>query len=81
MSFTPFHSNSKLILFFVAIAGGGSMTSTQSSQAAVSQTLDIDKKWDEASQQLSVVLESGGEFLTDIVPFDAASDIPIDDQK
>lgn len=69
-------------LFYFYFIGSGSAQSTQipaASQLTFSQ--ELDRKWDEASQQLSVVLEGGGEFLTDIVPFDAASDIPIDDQK
>ncbi|XP_056642812.1 protein timeless homolog [Diorhabda sublineata] len=42
--------------------------------------LNLDDMWDEASPQISAILESGGEFLTD-VPFDAASDVPLDQQK
>lgn len=64
-----------------SITGNDSTQLSQINQTPVSQSLDLDRKWDEASQQLSVVLESGGDFLTDIVPFDAASDVPIDEQK
>ncbi|XP_074037876.1 circadian regulator timeout [Leptinotarsa decemlineata] len=41
----------------------------------------LEKQWDETGPQLSAVLESGGDFLTDVVPFDAASEVPIDEQK
>lgn len=43
--------------------------------------LQLDSMWDEASPQISTVLQNTTEFPNDIVPFDAASDIPIDDQK
>ncbi|KAJ8921929.1 hypothetical protein NQ315_008563 [Exocentrus adspersus] len=43
--------------------------------------LNLEGRWDEASPQLSIVLEGGAEFATDVVPFDAASEVPIDDQK
>nr|XP_022919507.1 protein timeless homolog [Onthophagus taurus] len=42
---------------------------------------DLNALWDEASPQLSVVLEGGLGIPKDIVPFDAASDAPIDEQK
>lgn len=37
--------------------------------------------WDEASPQLSTILEGVLELAEPVVPFDAASDVPIDDQK
>ncbi|CAG9838377.1 unnamed protein product [Diabrotica balteata] len=42
--------------------------------------LNLDEMWDKVSPELSAIIESGGEFLTD-APFDATLDIPIDDQK
>lgn len=70
------------VFYFFYFPGSGSAQSTQTSAASqLTFSQELDRKWDEASQQLSVVLEGGGEFLTDIVPFDAASDVPIDDQK
>ncbi|XP_060524214.1 protein timeless homolog isoform X2 [Cylas formicarius] len=47
----------------------------------VAEELNLDGKWDEVGPQLSCVLETVTEFPTDVVPFDAASDTPIDDQK
>lgn len=47
----------------------------------INQELNVDEMWDEASPQLSSTLENGTEFPSDISPFDAASDVPIDDQK
>ncbi|XP_066149968.1 protein timeless homolog isoform X2 [Euwallacea fornicatus] len=45
------------------------------------QELDLESMWDEASPQISTVLQDVREFPNDIAPFDAASDVPIDDQK
>lgn len=42
--------------------------------------LQLDSMWDEASPQISTVLQNTTEFPKD-APFDAASDVPIDDQK
>nr|WAM46971.1 protein timeless 2 [Chrysoperla nipponensis] len=43
--------------------------------------MDIHGQWDDVATQISVVLENDGAIPKDIVPFDAASDVPIDDQK
>ncbi|KAJ8982321.1 hypothetical protein NQ317_006666 [Molorchus minor] len=61
-----------------AAAGGGGGDQT------VEQTAtdpNLEGRWDEVAPQLSIVLEGGTDFLTDVVPFDAASEVPIDDQK
>uniref|UniRef100_A0AAR5P976 Timeless N-terminal domain-containing protein n=1 Tax=Dendroctonus ponderosae TaxID=77166 RepID=A0AAR5P976_DENPD len=52
----------------------------QKSQPAATE-LNLDEMWDEVSPQLSTVLDSNLELASDITPFDAASDVPIDDQK
>nr|CAI5845784.1 unnamed protein product [Callosobruchus analis] len=49
--------------------------------AAAQAKISLESKWDQAAPQVSAVLQDGGEFLTNEVPFDAASDVPIDDQK
>lgn len=60
----------------------GTITNSQeTSTSEVTFSQQLDRNWDEASQQLSVILEGGGEFFTDVVPFDAASEVPIDDQR
>ncbi|KAG5899963.1 hypothetical protein JTB14_034534 [Gonioctena quinquepunctata] len=41
---------------------------------------NLERQWDEASPQLSAVLESG-QLPSCAVPFDAASEVPIDEQK
>lgn len=43
--------------------------------------MDIHGQWDDVATQISVVLENDGAIPKDIVPFDAASDVPMDDQK
>ncbi|EEZ99220.1 protein timeless homolog isoform X1 [Tribolium castaneum] len=43
--------------------------------------VNLERRWDEAAPQLSTVLEGNADFSTDVVPFDAASDVPIDEQK
>lgn len=43
--------------------------------------LQLDSMWDEASPQISTVLQNTTEFPNDIAPYDAVSDVPIDDQK
>ncbi|KAH1021930.1 hypothetical protein HUJ04_011414, partial [Dendroctonus ponderosae] len=53
---------------------------SQKSQPAATE-LNLDEMWDEVSPQLSTVLDSNLELASDITPFDAASDVPIDDQK
>nr|CAH7762046.1 unnamed protein product [Callosobruchus chinensis] len=54
----------------------------QEAPAAAAQTkITLESQWDQAAPQLSAVLQDGGVFLTNEVPFDAASDVPIDDQK
>ncbi|XP_045461506.1 protein timeless homolog isoform X2 [Harmonia axyridis] len=42
--------------------------------------VSLQNRWDEASQYLATVLE-GNNIPTDVVPFDATSDVPIDEQK
>lgn len=42
---------------------------------------NLNNLWDKAAPQLSAVLESDRNFLTEEVPFDAASDTPIDEQQ
>ncbi|XP_031834411.1 circadian regulator timeout [Nomia melanderi] len=39
----------------------------------------MEERWDEVSPQLSVVMREGA--IPEVVPFDAASDVPIEDQK
>ncbi|KAK9879047.1 hypothetical protein WA026_003863 [Henosepilachna vigintioctopunctata] len=48
---------------------------------SVTQGKNLEQQWDEASQQLSIVLETNSVMPTDIVPFDATSEVPIDEQK
>jgi hypothetical protein len=43
--------------------------------------VNLESQWDEVSPQLSTVLQGNTDFSTDVVPFDAASDVPIDEQK
>ncbi|CAH1127073.1 unnamed protein product [Ceutorhynchus assimilis] len=50
-------------------------------QGPIVQELNLDGMWDEASPQLSTVLEGNVDVSSDVAPFDAASDVPIDDQK
>lgn len=57
-----------------------SKTKRKSENKVKIMDLNLDEMWDEASSQISAILESGEELLTD-VPFDAACDIPIDQQK
>lgn len=45
---------------------------------SLEESLEI--KWDEISPQLSAVLD-GGDNIPELAPFDAASEVPIDDQK
>lgn len=40
-----------------------------------------EESWDQIGPELSAVLQGATEIPTDIVPFDAASDRPIDEQK
>lgn len=47
----------------------------------VAVEIDVEGLWDETSGQLSAVLERGANIPIDVVPFDAASDVPIDEQK
>ncbi|XP_018561954.1 protein timeless homolog [Anoplophora glabripennis] len=49
--------------------------------SATAANLNLEGRWDEAAPQLSIVLERGSDFTADAVPFDAASDVPIDEQK
>ncbi|KAK0096098.1 hypothetical protein PV326_006481 [Microctonus aethiopoides] len=42
-------------------------------------TKSLDERWDEVGPELSAVMQEG--TIPDVVPFDAASDVPIDDQK
>ena len=44
-------------------------------------TVDLEALWDEIGPQLSAVLQSQTEIPNDIVPFDAASDLDMDQQK
>jgi hypothetical protein len=37
--------------------------------------------WDEVGPQISAVLQNDGNIPTDVVPFDAASDRDVDEQK
>lgn len=50
--------------------------------AAGNAEKDLEGRWDEMAPQLSVILEGGGaEIPYGVVPFDATSEVPIDDQK
>lgn len=49
--------------------------------AATVPQINLESKWDEAGPQLSTVLEGTADIPTDVVPFDATSDVPIDEQK
>ncbi|XP_017771147.1 PREDICTED: protein timeless homolog [Nicrophorus vespilloides] len=53
----------------------------ESVETAAPVELNLERMWDEASAQLSVVLEGNLEIPKDVVPFDAGSDVPIDEQK
>ncbi|KAF7285717.1 hypothetical protein GWI33_010138 [Rhynchophorus ferrugineus] len=53
----------------------------QSTISSQPQELNLDNMWDEASPQISSILEHGEKLTSDIVPFDATSDVSIDDQK
>lgn len=53
----------------------------RSAVASQPRELDLDGMWDEVSPQISSVLENNKDISCDVPPFDAASDIPIDDQK
>ncbi|CAG9855567.1 unnamed protein product [Phyllotreta striolata] len=44
-------------------------------------TEKLNRLWESSSPQIVALLESGGSFLTREVPFDAASEVPVDDQK
>lgn len=43
--------------------------------------VNLEREWDELAPQLSIVVEGSLETTTNVVPFDATSDIPIDEQK
>lgn len=43
--------------------------------------INLEEEWDEAAPQLSAVLEGITQPPSNVVPFDAASDVPIDEQK
>ncbi|KAK9703341.1 hypothetical protein QE152_g29405 [Popillia japonica] len=49
--------------------------------AAKTSESDLANRWDEVGPQLSVVLDGRAEIPDDLVPFDATSDVPIDEQK
>ncbi|XP_018327682.1 protein timeless homolog [Agrilus planipennis] len=49
--------------------------------AAVRPEKNLESLWEEVSSQLSAVLENPSQIPSDIVPFDASSDTPIDEQK
>ncbi|XP_050308820.1 protein timeless homolog [Anthonomus grandis grandis] len=60
---------------------GTTKKGSKKSSQPISLTFNLDAMWDETSPQVSAILESNTQLSTDIAPFDAASDIPIDDQK
>lgn len=43
--------------------------------------LNLEGQWDEVAPQLSTILEGNTEVDSNAVPFDPASDVPIDEQK
>lgn len=43
--------------------------------------VNLEAEWDELAPQLSIVIEGSLEIASNVVPFDATSDIPIDEQK
>lgn len=51
--------------------------------AAANLTADeIEQKWQDMASDLSATLQGhGGEIPESVVPFDAASEIPVDEQK
>lgn len=56
-------------------------TDTPQPQGISNPEIELEQQWDEVSPQLSAVLEGTVDIPTDVVPFDAGSDVPIDDQK
>lgn len=45
------------------------------------EEVNLENEWDELAPQLSIVVEGSLETTTDVIPFDATSDVPIDEQK
>lgn len=52
---------------------------TEAVQKAQPPARSLEERWDEISPQLSIVMQEG--TIPQVVPFDAASAVPIDDQK
>lgn len=45
------------------------------------EEINLENEWDEIASQLSIVIEGSLEMVTNVVPFDATSDVPIDQQR
>lgn len=61
-------------LYFIAPA-------VETAVADVPTEMNLDALWDETAPQLSAVLQNPSHIPTDVVPFDAASDLSDDEQK
>ncbi|RZF49039.1 hypothetical protein LSTR_LSTR011401 [Laodelphax striatellus] len=51
------------------------------SKSGAQQAANMEAIWDQVGPQLSAVLQSDAQIPTDVVPFDATSHVPIDEQK
>ncbi|KAG8264224.1 hypothetical protein J6590_017241 [Homalodisca vitripennis] len=58
---------------------GGTRKSTPKTSAATTQNLEA--IWDQVGPELSAVLQGQAEIPSDLTPFDAASDLTMDQQK
>lgn len=52
---------------------------TEAAQKVQPPARSLEERWDEISPQLSIVMQEG--TIPQVVPFDGASAVPIDDQK
>jgi hypothetical protein len=53
----------------------------ESTLGAQEATRSPEELWDEVGPQISAVLQNDGNIPSDVVPFDAASDRDMDEQK
>ncbi|KAF2903358.1 hypothetical protein ILUMI_02825 [Ignelater luminosus] len=56
-------------------------SAVETAVADVPTEMNLDALWDEAAPQLSAVLQNPSHITTDVVPFDAASDLSDEEQK
>lgn len=79
INFTTVYRSAYLVnlicnLYFIATTEGAKVV--QSAE----KDLNLEGRWNEASPQLSIVLENGSR-VSDIVPFDPISEVPVEEQK